>query len=274
MAPPTSNTPQRPQNDEEWLSVADAAGRLGISTKTLRKRMAGGEVAFRRVVLARGGAAYEVEMESGLESEMERSKPMFQTDASKFQSDFQTEEKNGRNGSRNGTPSSVNRSGLETEMESSKPTSISTSKPMPESSKPALEMQNEVARLQADLEREREGAAFLRGVIEQLQRDGAETRNALREALKLAPKALSAPSPEGDLAQLETQKRGDMAPVGQVRTDSSARTAPERAQNGEVGSSGPAALEGAKIEAEGAKTGVSYGEIADELERLLSNGEN
>lgn len=36
---------------------------------------------------------------------------------------------------------------------------------------------------------------FLRGVIEQLQRDGAETRNALREALKLAPKQLAAPSP-------------------------------------------------------------------------------
>jgi hypothetical protein len=33
--------------------------------------------------------------------------------------------------------------------------------------------------------------AFLRGVIEQLQRDGAETRNALRKALELAPKMLT-----------------------------------------------------------------------------------
>jgi len=260
MASPTSDAPESPLSSEEWVSVADAAGRLGISTKTLRKRMARGEVAFRRVVLARGGAAYEVEMASGLESEMERSKPMFQTDASKFQSDFQTEGQAARNGSRfgsrNGTPSRVNRSGLEVEMESevesSKPTSISVSKPMPESSKPALEMESEVARLRADLERERDGAAFLRGVIEQLQRDGAEVRAALRKALELAPKQLLAPDK-----------------MGQNGTDSSARNAPQSQLSNKSGSYDGAAQKGGES--------LSYGELADMLEALekeTNYGEN
>jgi len=262
MDSPPNDAPERPQNGEVWLCVADAAGRLGISTKTLRKRMARGEVAFRRVILARGGAAYEVEMEIGMEGEMERSKPMFQTDASKFQSDFQTEGKNGRNGSRfgsrNGTPSSVNRSGLEveveTEVESSKPTSISVSKPMPESSKPALEMETEVARLRADLERERGGAAFLRGVIEQLQRDGAEVRAALRKALELAPKQLAAPSPSVP----------DAPPVGQVGTDSSARNAPQSQLSNKSGSYDGAALNGAQKGGES----LTLGEVADMIEAL------
>lgn len=215
----------------EWLSVSDAAARLGVSAKTLRKRMARGEVAFRRVVLARGGAAYEVEMESVLE----RSKTL-----------FQNEGQTARNGSRNGTPLSVNRGemevGLETKMESSKP----TSKPMPRSSisvsKTALEMESEVARLRADLERERENAGFLRGVIESDRRDMAEIRAALREALKLAPKQLA----QG--------------------TEQSARNAPERAQNMEVDRNGSAALNGPQT---GAKS-LSYGDIADELERMLT----
>lgn len=44
------------------------------------------------------------------------------------------------------------------------------------------------ARLLAHLSEENR---FLRSTIEQLQRDGAETRAALREALKMAPKALT-----------------------------------------------------------------------------------
>lgn len=250
MAPLAPDAPESPAKAEEWLSVALAAARLGISTKTLRKRMARGEVAVRRVVLARGGAAYEVEMKVGLE----RSKPMFQTDASKFQTAFQTEGQTARNGSRfgsrNGTPSSVNRGGLEVEMETGLELSIPTSKPMPESSKPALEVEGEVARLRADLEREREGAAFLRGLVENHARAEAELRAALREALRAMPKALPAPSP------VETP----------TAPDERARIAPERAPNIEVGTYGATALNGPQT---GAKS-LSYGDIADELERMMN----
>ncbi len=109
----------------------------------------------------------------------------------------------------------------------------------------------EVARLRADLEHERDGAAFLRSVIEQLQRDGAEVRAALRKALELAPKQLAAPSP-----------------VGRNGTDSSARIAPEGAQNGEAGNC-PKASDGAQTGRNGGES-LSYGDVADELERMLN----
>ncbi len=83
---------------------------------------------------------------------------------------------------------------------------------------------------------------FLRGVIEQLQRDGAETRSALREALRAMPK---------QLLQGTSETPG---------------TAPQRAPNTEVGRNGGAASSVAKT---GAKS-LSYGEIADELDRILS----
>lgn len=235
------NTPtQSDTGASQWLSVADAAARLGVSAKTLRKRMARGEVAFRRVVLARGGAAYEVEMEDGLE----RSKAMFQTAE---QTEGQTARNGSRYGSRNGTPLSVNRGEMEAVMESSKPTSITASKPMPKSSKTTLEMESEVTRLRADLEREREGAAFLRGVIESDRRDMAELRAALREALKLAPKQLAAPSP--------------------VTPDESARNDRRAMETGEVGSSGPDALNEAKTGGDRGES-LSYGDVADALEAL------
>ncbi len=106
--------------------------------------------------------------------------------------------------------------------------------------------------------------------LEAAQQSEAVTKAALREALRAMPKALSAPSPEGDLAQLETQKRGDMAPVGQVGTDSSARIAPQRPQNGEGGTYGPKASDGPQTGGKGDGAGVSYASIADELDGMLN----
>lgn len=82
---------------------------------------------------------------------------------------------------------------------------------------------------------------FLRGVVEQLQRDGAETRSALREALKLAPKQLAQGAAEG------------------------ARNGADRAPNREVGNYGPDVSQGAQT---GGKP-LSYGDIADEAERMM-----
>lgn len=83
--------------------------------------------------------------------------------------------------------------------------------------------------------------AFLRATVEQLQRDGAETRAALREALKLAPKAITAG---------ETAQNGP--------------------QNGAAGGNGLGALNGAQIAPEREETGLSYGDIADMLEKEMS----
>jgi hypothetical protein len=104
------------------------------------------------------------------------------------------------------------------------------------------------ARLRADLEREREGAAFLRGVIEQLQRDGAEVRAALRKALELAPKQLAAPSP--------------------VHPDSSARNPPQSGLSNKSGSYDGAALNGPQRGGES----LSYGDVADLLDAMEREG--
>lgn len=92
----------------------------------------------------------------------------------------------------------------------------------------------------------REEIAFLRGVIEQLQRDGAETRAALRKALELAPKQLA----QG--------------------TEESARNAPERPQNGETGNYGPDALNGSQTGRNRGETALTYADIANQLEEELN----
>lgn len=177
----TAQTPkdasESPGSGAAWLSVSEASARCGISTKTLRKRMASGAVNFRRVSLARGGAAYEVEMETVLEG----SKPKFQTGVQTDREKFQTD---ARNGKRFGTVSSVKstgmESGLEVEMESSKP----VSKPMPESSISTSISSEREAELKEEIQ-------FLRGVVESDRRDMAELRAALRKALDNAPKQLT-----------------------------------------------------------------------------------
>jgi hypothetical protein len=84
---------------------------------------------------------------------------------------------------------------------------------------------------------------FLRGVIEQLQRDGAETRAALREALKAMPKAL----PEGTAPAPQSPEATAISPDGVAHTEPSSGP-----QNG---ASGPDVS--------------SYGALADWLENQM-----
>jgi hypothetical protein len=93
--------------------------------------------------------------------------------------------------------------------------------------------------LRDSLANERTQTAFLRATIEQLQRDGAETRAALREALKLAPKAITAGAAESsDAAAMD------------ARSDAT----------------GSKPTKGAPNAPESSETGLSYGDIADWLE--------
>lgn len=85
---------------------------------------------------------------------------------------------------------------------------------------------------------------FLRGVIEQLQRDGAETRASLREALKAMPKAITSGA----------------APMAVERT--------QAPSNGASGGSVAAASNGAQNALEGEES-ASYGALADWLENQM-----
>jgi hypothetical protein len=86
--------------------------------------------------------------------------------------------------------------------------------------------------------------AFLRGVVEQLQRDGAETRAALREALKAAPKGLPAPS------------------------ETSPQNAVESPRTRKSSSSNTNVVLGKKVAQNGGESGLTYGDLADWLEGI------
>lgn len=92
--------------------------------------------------------------------------------------------------------------------------------------------------------------AFLRGIVESDRRDMAELRAALRKALDIVPRQLTASS--------------GAAP------DASASDAPESPLNGAVGSCGQGAVNGPQRGAQRAETALSYGDIADELEREMN----
>lgn len=109
--------------------------------------------------------------------------------------------------------------------------------------------------LRDSLASERAQTAFLRATIEQLQRDGAETRAALREALKAMPKQLTSGAAAGEMQQVATLKNeSELTQVNALKKEASRATltAPEtrdvatplvtpgaalnEAQNGEVSS--------------------------------------
>ncbi len=80
-------------------------------------------------------------------------------------------------------------------------------------------------------------------MIYQLQRDGAETRAALRKALENAPKQIEQGSAPG---------------------------AQDRAQHSAAGHHSPKDTNGPRIAPQREETGLSYGDIADWLEKELN----
>jgi len=228
MALPTSDAPERDEMSEVWLSVGDFAAARRLSTRTVKRYIEAGDVETKK----ENGRRFVRDFEKGQKGHAQR-------DTAKVPKVTDGTPQKGHEGEGMSLPVS-----LHAQSEGQKGQSESVKRDTLEGEA------RELARLRADLEREREGVAFLRGVIEQLQRDGAETRNALRKALELAPKQLAAPSP--------------------VKADETARNAPQSQLSNKSGSYSPDALEGAKTGGEGDGAGVSYASIADELERMLN----
>lgn len=165
MTPDTpQHSPESPASGAVWLSVAQASAALNVSEKTVRKRIKTGEIAAQRVPQKRGGISYLVALETETEVEVE------------------PEAKRNRNGSNNGFLKPL----LPTEPEAKWKRDGTEMEPKRKRSG----SETEVELLRATVERDASEISFLRGVIEQLQRDGAETRAALREALK-APRQLT-----------------------------------------------------------------------------------
>jgi len=208
MAPPTSNAPERDETPEKWLSVAAAARRLELSERTIQRRAARGELDA-RTVSDEQGKRLLIRFE--VPTPNDRGADKLPTGADNLTTHIHAQ----RGEAADNSPLAADK----------------------------LPTPNDTSFAGHLLEENR----FLRGVIEQLQRDGAEVRAALRKALELAPKQLAAPSP--------------------VQPDERARDAPQRVQNGKVDIHGPNALKVTKTGGNGGES-LSYGDIADALEAL------
>jgi hypothetical protein len=191
-----------------WVSVSEAAKRLNVSARAVQKRAQRGTLAARKV--ERDGAeVWEIDG---------RELPMSTDAATGANTDANTAH-DGREPATSSVRVDANtrtdgrERGHEPDANTADPTGDAT------------------ARLLAQMEREN---AFLRGVIEQLQRDGAETRQALKRALDLAPRQLTTGTPEAapEIATETPQNAPEAAESAAASHHS--RTAleqPQRAEN-------------------------------------------
>lgn len=195
----------------QWIDATEAARRLGISPRAVQKRCAAGKMKARRVPVP-GGIRWELD---GRELGREPTNEQGANHANQTREPDSFDAQNGANLDAN---------------------------PRTNGREPTNQANGQEAQLRDELARERDNAAFLRGVIEQLQRDGAETRAALRKALEVGPRQLAEP-------QTET-----------------ARNAQEREQKGAAGMSGPRDSSGARMGANG--EGMDAGELLDLCRRI------
>lgn len=177
---------------EEYLTVAEAASRLGISTRAVQKRCASGSITAQRI----GGQWQVLALDSMRTGELQN-EPV--------RSANEPQDANRTNGVR-----------TDSRSKRTEPANERTIGREP-NREPANqnELQNEPAAA-ALLAQSREEILFLRGLIEQRDRDAAELRAALRKALEAMPKAITdggASTPNGEkLGQVGTGE------IGQVRT--------------------------------------------------------
>jgi excisionase family DNA binding protein len=171
------------------LTVAEVAARLGISPRAVQKRCASGSITAQRI----GGQWQVLALDA-----MRTGEPQNEHQDAKRTDGARTDSHSKRT-----EPASERTIGREANREPANQN----------------ELQNEPAAA-ALLAQSREEVLFLRGLVEQRDRDAAELRAALREALKAMPKAITA---------------GDK--LGQVRTDNEANASTQGAKLGQVGRS-------------------------------------
>ena len=204
----------------QWLTTGAAAAALGVAPKTVRRRIERGELEARKSARDGGGIGWLVLIGGEVDSER----------------DIEADTKGTPGAHRNGQPrrqiervtdserdKGAERKGHETPIEK--------------------DNTNEAERV-SDL---RDEVKFLRGVIEQLQRDGAETRAALREALKSKTPQLTA----GDAAPIATEATG-------------------RDEKRETAKDSPKDASAPQRRASARESALTYAELADELEARLN----
>jgi hypothetical protein len=213
------DAPESPESGAAWLSVSEAAAALSVSDKTVWRRARAGQLTARKVAGGRGALVWEIALES-------------------------TGQKQPANHAANRTeaPESERKQSGQT----MRPTGQQPAKPTGQSDGTEATGNGDTgARFMAHLEAENK---FLRAALEQRDRDAAELRAALREALKAMPKALTSGAASGDS---QTTATAPEAPT--ARAISSDVVLPVETSSGaQNGASGPDVS--------------SYGALADWLE--------
>jgi hypothetical protein len=234
MTPDTrKDAPEAPESGAVWLSAAAAAQVLGVSEKTVWRRAKVGQLIGRKVTSARGGLVWEIALNP---TGQPTGQPTDRPDKPTGQRLYKVEQNLTEN------------QGFDAQTDR---TSRADKTDRPTGQNGATDRTKEVELLEDALARERENAAFLRGVVEQLQRDGAETRAALRKALDGQPKQLTSGeqsgAASGNLEQLGTKNGRDGGKLRAVKVRSVVTTG--------------AASNGADLS--------SYGALADWLENEI-----
>lgn len=200
----------------QWLTTSQAAAALGVAPKTIRRRIERGELAARKMPRDGGGVSWRVQIGDERDSSKDSSTPT------------------------KGTAQHPRNAHAERVKDISTPSERDSSKDMDAERNTHEKDSDRVSDL-------RDEVKFLRGVIEQLQRDGAEVRAALREALKHRAPQLTQGSA---IEPQETPQTG------------------EATDNSHADQRGPQKPAGRK----GATDWNSiYGQIADELEAQEKN---
>lgn len=221
MTPQTpEHAPNATETPAKWVSVSEAAAARRVSIRTVKRWIETGEVESRK----EGGRRLILLLDSGADER-----------------DTEGPEGTRRKGHKPGGVSPLEsldaqKEGHSEGTQGARPVSLLA---LSGGDSSASASDREAELLRDSLASERAQTAFLRATIEQLQRDGAETRAALREALKLAPKAITAGAAESSDAALMD-----------ARSDAT----------------GPKPTKGAPNAPESSGKSLSYGDIADWLE--------
>lgn len=176
----------------EWVSSSEAATRLRVSEKTVWRRAKAGTLMGRKVPSDRGGFVWEISLEP-------TGQPTDRPDKTE-------------------RPSTGQKPSADADL-SVKPTrqiDRPTDRTATDHESGAVEVE-----LRESLAREREMNNFLRGLIEQRDRDAAEMRAALRKALDNAPKQLTVgeSSTNSQVATVDTSPAPQTAKMEAMREE-------------------------------------------------------
>ena len=162
-----------------WLSVAQAAEAEGVSVRAVQRRCQSGKYRSRRAQTSQG----------------ER----LEVDAATL-TNHATQGRDARD-DEGITPATQRRDGRDDEPQQrrdardAKASDEGAAVPDRRADEEAARLRAEVERERQEREQDREEIRFLRGLVEQRDRDAAELRAALRKALEIAPRQLPSPGP-------------------------------------------------------------------------------